>query len=44
MRDEQILLLAFPFSHCHAGILPNPRSHVDLDQVFRSPKTSTTGC
>src|SRR6185437_89488 len=46
MRDEQVLLLALAFSHCHIRILPNPRSGVDLDQVFRSllGGTSTTGC
>jgi hypothetical protein len=37
MRDEQVLLLALALSHCHARILPNPKSGVDLDQVFRSP-------
>jgi hypothetical protein len=44
MSDEQVLLLALPFSHCHAPILPNLRSPVDLDQVFRSTETSTTDC
>jgi hypothetical protein len=46
MRDEQVLLLAFTLSHCHDRILPNPRSRVDLDRVFRSAEaaTYTTGC
>jgi hypothetical protein len=44
MRDEQVFLLALPLSHWHIRILPNPRSFVDLDQVFRSPETSTTAC
>jgi hypothetical protein len=46
MRNEQVLLLAFALSHCHGRILPNPRSRVDLDRVFRSREggTYTTGC
>jgi hypothetical protein len=44
MRDEQVFLLALVLCHCHARILPNPRSAVDLDQVFRARRMTSTTC
>jgi hypothetical protein len=35
--DEQILLLAASLAQRHGGIVHEPRSAVDLDQVFRLP-------
>jgi hypothetical protein len=36
--------IALALSHGHVRILHNPKSVVDLDRVFTSSLTYTTGC
>ncbi|HZL18587.1 MAG TPA: response regulator, partial [Polyangia bacterium] len=38
VSDEEIFLLVAALSQCHGRIVHDPRSAVDLDQVFRSPR------